>query len=258
MPRHEQQKRPGSDATLEPICQIREEDVLCQADLVELRQKSGNIILTYANTSPKHQNIWMPEHYLSLVTYYGRMLSKGELNPLEVHFQHSNPADIQTYRDCFQSPVMFEQEENALIFREEDGSMEITPRNPHLHVVLEKQAEIHLKQISKEKQTIKRVREVIIKYLPKGNLDIQLASRELNMNRSTFYRKLKEEGTTFIQLVRRIRQDLAEAYLEQGLNISEITYLLGYTEPSNFQHAFKRWFGQNPGEYRQGLVIDKK
>jgi len=76
-------------------------------------------------------------------------------------------------------------------------------------VILEKHAEILLKQFSQEKQVIKRVQQFIIKFLPKGNLDLLLASHELSMSRSTLYRKLKEKGPTFMQLGRRIRQDLA-------------------------------------------------
>ena len=47
------------------------------------------------------------------------------------------------------------------------------------------------------------------------------------------------------------RRTLAEQYLARAdLALLEVAYLLGFADPSNFFHAFKRWFAMTPGEYR--------
>ena len=64
-------------------------------------------------------------------------------------------------------------------------------------------------------------------------------------------RRLQEEGTSYQQLLDDTRRELAEQYLGQvDLTLLEVAYLLGFADPSNFFRAFRRWFGETPGEYR--------
>jgi AraC-like DNA-binding protein len=63
--------------------------------------------------------------------------------------------------------------------------------------------------------------------------------------------KLKEEGITFSELATKVRQELAKSYLtEKHYTIDDITYLVGFSEPSVFRRAFKRWTGMTASEYR--------
>jgi AraC-like DNA-binding protein len=65
-------------------------------------------------------------------------------------------------------------------------------------------------------------------------------------------RKLQEENTSFKQLLDETRRELADQYIRNPMvSIGEITYLLGFSEPSNFSRAFKRWNGTPPAEYRR-------
>ena len=70
-------------------------------------------------------------------------------------------------------------------------------------------------------------------------------------------RKLKEEGTTFQTLLDSTRADLAQAYLKDGLNTEEISYLLAYRDPSSFYRAFHDWTGTTPARARD-LINRKK
>ena len=64
-------------------------------------------------------------------------------------------------------------------------------------------------------------------------------------------RKLKGEETTFKSLLEDTRRELALHYIRETYRpIGEITYLLGFSEPSNFTRAFKRWTGVAPAEFR--------
>ncbi|HDY83103.1 MAG TPA: AraC family transcriptional regulator [Halieaceae bacterium] len=50
-----------------------------------------------------------------------------------------------------------------------------------------------------------------------------------------------------------VRYQLACEYLgTSSLPMEEISVLLGYSTPGNFSHAFKRWHGSSPRQYRQG------
>ena len=77
-------------------------------------------------------------------------------------------------------------------------------------------------------------------------------STERPENRS-LQRRLKDEGTAFQTVREDVRHELAQRYLDDNLSISEISFLLGFSEPSAFFRAFKRWTGLTPVERRASL-----
>ncbi len=73
------------------------------------------------------------------------------------------------------------------------------------------------------------------------------------MTSRTLRRKLKQEGTSYRVLLDEVRRMLAEQWLEMGvLTLEEISDRLGFSELSNFSHAFLRWTGLTPARYRRG------
>jgi AraC-like DNA-binding protein len=74
----------------------------------------------------------------------------------------------------------------------------------------------------------------------------------LHLSRRSLQRRLKEEGTSYTQVLDETRRQLAAQYVRHSrLSINEITYLLGFSEPSNFSRAFRRWTGASPTAYRE-------
>jgi AraC-like DNA-binding protein len=72
------------------------------------------------------------------------------------------------------------------------------------------------------------------------------------MTPRTLQRRLKAHGISYQKLLENLRKDLAKSYLrERRLAIGELAYLLGYSEPSAFQRAFKRWTGMTPDNFRR-------
>jgi len=73
----------------------------------------------------------------------------------------------------------------------------------------------------------------------------------LGMSSRTLSRSLEKLGTSFNAIVETLRKELAEKYLKQSdLSLKEIAFLLGYTDSSSFNHAFKRWTGNTPKQAR--------
>ena len=229
--------------------------VICEADSWEVKENREEVIFSYTLTSPTYQNQWFPEHNLALVILYGSTLSKTRLIPVEVRFQHPAPAYAYEYKKIFQSPVFFNQEENAIIFNRKDILQRITPRNPHLQAVLIKHAKKKLKTQKQEDSFGRMVQNTILTRLPKGDITIEKISRELNTTRSTLHRKLKQEGVSFTSILELTRKELARTYLKQGMTVTQITYLLGFSHPGALQNAFKRWYKKSPGQLRKELTI---
>ncbi len=87
--------------------------------------------------------------------------------------------------------------------------------------------------------------------LPHGKAGIADVARRLNTSARTLSRKLREEGAGFAEIRDALRAALARRYLaDRALPVSEIAWLLGYLEVSSFTHAFRRWSGTTPREFR--------
>jgi AraC-like DNA-binding protein len=87
--------------------------------------------------------------------------------------------------------------------------------------------------------------------VPQGEPRREVVAQTLHLSQRTLQRRLQEEGTSYQQLLDDTRRELAEQYLGQvDLTLLEVAYLLGFADPSNFFRAFRRWFGETPGEYR--------
>ena len=72
------------------------------------------------------------------------------------------------------------------------------------------------------------------------------------MTARTVQNRLAREGTSLTELADRVRQEVAERRLARpGATVPDVAARLGYSEPSAFRRAFKRWTGMTPGEYRR-------
>jgi AraC-like DNA-binding protein len=96
-----------------------------------------------------------------------------------------------------------------------------------------------------------RVEGEIAQLLPHGKASAPNVASRLGMSHRTLARALSAEGVTFSVVLETLRQALAKRYLqERELPISEIAWLLGYSEISSFTHAFVRWTGLTPKAFR--------
>lgn len=103
-----------------------------------------------------------------------------------------------------------------------------------------------------------RVENSIAPLLPHGEAKIEQIAARLGVSQRTLARRLASERLTFLRILDDLRCDLAKRYLqERELPISEITWLLGYKEPSAFTHAFKRWTGSAPKRYLHQISLHK-
>jgi AraC-like DNA-binding protein len=94
------------------------------------------------------------------------------------------------------------------------------------------------------------VRKLLIELLPTGDANQDAIARQMNRSLSTLQRQLSAEGTNYKDIRELTRRDLAEQYVREGrYSLSQIAYLLGFSDQSNFSRAFRRWTGHSPGAY---------
>lgn len=102
-----------------------------------------------------------------------------------------------------------------------------------------------------------RVSKIILQILPSENCTKQHVAAELAMSTSLLQQKLAKKHTTFQQLLNKVRKSLAMDYMEQSrVSITEMGFLLGFSDTSSFTRAFRRWTGKSPRDYRRERGVD--
>jgi AraC-like DNA-binding protein len=92
-----------------------------------------------------------------------------------------------------------------------------------------------------------RARAVLVQELPTGRVTEEGLAERLNMTQRTLQRRLRDEGETFRSLLTQVRKDLAKHYVQEpDYRITEIAFLLGFSDSSAFSRAYRDWFGESP------------
>ena len=163
---------------------------------------------------------------------------------------HEDPGYRAQYERIFQCPLTFGAGETSLCFPADYLEAPLPHRNPYVHSALTTHVNRLLKQLRPRKTVSERVRRIISRQLPRTP-DVDRVASALNMSRQTLYRKLKKEGESFQNLAETVRRERALRYVVEGeYGLSEVAFLLGFSELSAFSRAFKRWTGETPGQYR--------
>ncbi|MCF8998775.1 AraC family transcriptional regulator [Acinetobacter nectaris] len=171
-------------------------------------------------------------------------------SPRAVHFEHARPIQWQEHRKLFNAPVFFEQPYNSIVIKKSDTYTPMPDADPILLKVIQDTLKL-LNQNNQRQDLLNQARSRIQLSLSQGEPCLEQIATELNMSNTCFIRKLKIEGTNFSKLVDSVRCELAKNYMAQThIQISEIAFLLGYSELSAFSRAFKRWFNITPRQWR--------
>ena len=120
-----------------------------------------------------------------------------------------------------------------------------------LQSLLKRQAQALLETLPNSTQLDERLQQSILKGLQKNNYQIVVIAAELQLSIRQLQRHLQRQNTTYQQRVQQVRQVLAMQYLQDPhLSLQEIALLLGYSEQSAFQRAFKQWTQHTPQQWR--------
>src|SRR6185437_17141686 len=147
----------------------------------------------------------------------------------------------------FRGPLRFAQPENALVLPESALELPMVKAGAALKTLLERTASEILQRLPKTDTLIAHVRKLLAEELRGGDPGIARLARRLHTTPRTLRRRLDEAGVTHREILDQLRRDLAHQYLRQeAIAISEVAFLLGYSDASPFHKAFKRWSGVSP------------
>lgn len=197
------------------------------------------------------------EFVLAALVTRGRRVTGRDWSVRQVSFQHAAPDDTREYQRLFRGPVLFSQPVNELVLDEALLRLPTVGADPGLKEVLERHGVDLLSRLPPAEDFISKVRYEISVGMRGSPPSVDTVARKLGLSRRSLQRRLGEEGTRFQQLVDATRRSIAERQIrERKLALSEIAFLLGFSEASAFHRAFRRWTGLTPSEYlRQGGAV---
>jgi AraC-like DNA-binding protein len=199
---------------------------------------------------------WSDRHHMEfwLVTLVRicRQVTDSRLAPRQLkvrHFRANPPAELRTF---FGTDVEFGADADEIGFSARIASLPTVGRDLYLNKLLRRYAEEALRGHPPERTSFRsRVEKAVSQLLPHGKATISEAARQLGMSSRTMSRRLRDESVTFAEILDELRAALAKRYLsDRELPVSEVAWLLGYREVSSLTHAFRRWTGTTPRQFR--------
>lgn len=186
---------------------------------------------------------------LSMVRFF-HYVTDDAFTPARICFTHKQPENASEHSRIFACDVLFGQEENRIYF---DASLLDLPSShaePELLQLHEKLASEYVAKLERQ-DIVTKVYKVFGEVLETGQVSLDDVASHLGMKARTLRTRLSDAGTNFNQLLADYRCNLAKRLLANtDESIDEIVYLTGFSEPSTFYRAFKRWTEQTPVEYR--------
>jgi AraC-like DNA-binding protein len=216
----------------------------------ELRFNKVKLVYFTPSHAPKMSRHCFDSTFSSTVRMV-RSLTGQHLSPREVTFTYPQPESAAEYERIFCCPVRFGQKDNSMLVDMSVGKAPILMANPGLLAYFEKYAQDFLAEMERPNEHTRLVTKIILARLDDEALSIHKVAREMAVSVRTLQMRLESEGVVFSDLHKDIRERLAKKYLRENYTVEQITYLLGFSEPSVFRKAFKKWSGVTPREYRQ-------
>ena len=217
---------------------------------VDLEVKKGNLLrvrLHYSGVA-RHSDVHQIEFWMASLVRICRKLIGTNLKPIEVRIMHDRRKQVPEMEKLLGCAVKTGADVDEIIFGRESGEYPVVTADPYLEQVCVRFCEETLARRGKKTSPLKvRVENAIAVLLPHGEMHFGSVAADLGMSGRTLARRLASEGHSFSRILDDLRLALARRYLaESDMSISEIAWLLGYSEVGNFTHAFHRWTGTNP------------
>jgi AraC-like DNA-binding protein len=172
---------------------------------------------------------------------------------LRMEFPYPEPDHSALYHEVFGGDVHFDCVRARIIFHRDLLDAPLPSSNPILRNLYEAECARLLADLEGEdsvaEQTLRLLRKLEGQYPQMPRI-----ATMLNLSPRTYRRRLDEEQQTFQKLLDQVRAEHATRYLQNTrLPLSNIAYLMGFNDGSNFRRAYRKWTGKSPKEVRRGV-----
>jgi AraC-like DNA-binding protein len=239
---------------------LRYQDLLGNGGVVTQRQEGDQMIIGFeshsARTEPycRHNDEFCFAGWINI----GKMIGGASYSPSRVCLAHEPPEDDSAQREFFGCPVEYNAPANEIYVAAEFGKIKLFGGNPQLKGVLEAQAKQRLQALQGAQTdadpVVAKAKQFIADSMAYGIPSVDDAAEQFHTSARTLQRQLEAAGKGYKELVDEVRADLASKYMRDAeLSLLDVALMLGFSEQSSFQRAFKRWFDQTPGQFRTAM-----
>ena len=199
---------------------------------------------------PMHEGIrQIADATLTIMCNLLRALCGEAWAPAEVRFSHTQPRNTKPYESFFQAPLVFEADENALVFPARWLQQPLPGADIKQHILtLKRLTTIEAGMgIDFDEQIYSILRPLIVSQ----TCSSEHLARMLSLHPRTLNRRLQDHGTSYREIVGKLRYEVAmQLLLDTNMPLIKISTILGYADASVFTRAFRRWSGVTPSTWR--------
>lgn len=193
----------------------------------------------------------MLDKTVSSIVYGTKQVVMGDFNFERIEFTHNQPELYAEYEKYFDCQLLWGRPVTTIWFDKKYLKAPIRQPNAELKSVLQTYADQLLLKLNNQETYSKKVLKIMSDFAFDFTSTVDEVAAKIPTSSRNLQMKLKSENTSYQKLREDTRREKSLMLLESGASIAEISYILGFSEPSVFQRAFKKWTGQPPGEYRK-------
>lgn len=232
---------------------VRYQRLFHDANDVRLSDEGSEVVARHTFTGDLPRSRHFIEFILAMWVGRLRAVAGAERAArLRVSFRHPAAAPLSRYHALFGERVDFEASMDGMAITSDVVDEPLPAADPAMTRALEAHLDRELEKLSSTSFP-ERVMGQIIALIRAGSSDafaIERVARRLNVSRRTLQRRLAEEKTTFRDLVDAARRSVTLEELGRGAStLTDLAFLLGFSEHSAFSRAFRRWTGTSPAHY---------
>jgi AraC-like DNA-binding protein len=199
----------------------------------------------------------MPRHAIEFgwawIVLMARRMTGARITPRAVVFAHAAPVSRAEHARVFGVSPKFGGALPELVLGRADLDRPSRGVDPALGAILESHARLLQARLPASLELVDRARAAVHEAMLAGDATVAAVARRLEATPRTLQRRLRESGTSLVQLLDEVRADAARRWLaDPTVSIAEIAFGLGFAEVSAFHRAFVRWTGITPGQFRRG------
>ena len=234
----------------------RYQKLLSDEAFIQLEDHDGTLyVVLDAISSPLQDPDLRERMRLANAVKLCRMNIGESFKPERVHFKQAEPTRPAAYYAYFHCELVFDSASSILVIDSDSADQPLSGANPQLESLLEQQIVEYLAKLNKE-DIAGGTKSAIFELLPSGHVSIEDIATKLNMSVRTLRRRLKDAGASYKELLAETRRELGERYIQDSnLSLTEVAFMLGFSDSSSFSRAFKTWTGQTPREYRSSTRL---
>ena len=171
---------------------------------------------------------------------------------LDLDYRRTDEALAPDAYRLFQAPIRYQDAHVGFRFEARWLDLPVVQNVQSVEEFLRQAPASLLVKYRDQASVTERLRRLLRRHLDGEMPSLEEVSKSLAMTPQTLRRRLQEEGQGYQAIKDDLRRDAAIEYLGRAdLALIDIANMLGFSEPSTFHRAFKKWTGVAPGEYRQ-------